>query len=103
MSYPTDFSTAAFAIVHGTDALNRAMTYAEQLTSDIIDHNEMIGAVLRRAIAEIKEIGEPDRYLARGYDYSDALMLLEDITPDTSPAGRDGLADWAMDVAREAI
>jgi len=46
-----------------------------------INQNAVIAGIINAMTEMIKSIGEPDLYLADGYDYASVLSLLADLTP----------------------
>lgn len=46
-----------------------------------INQNVIIARTIKAAIEMIKKVGEPDLYLADGYDYDSMLSILADLTP----------------------
>ena len=46
-----------------------------------IDQNAIIAGIINAMTELIKKVGEPDLYLADGYDYASMLSILADITP----------------------
>ena len=56
-------------------------TLRDDAVGDIIAHNRRIAAALNACRKQIEAIGEPDACMAQGYDFSDILSMLRDITP----------------------
>ena len=46
-----------------------------------INKNAIIAGIINAMVELIKKVGEPDLYLADGYDYGSMLSILADITP----------------------
>ena len=46
-----------------------------------INQNAVIASIINAMTELIKKAGEPDLYLADGYDYASMLSILADITP----------------------
>ena len=57
-----------------------ANTAADERAAETFALNRQVAAILHRAAVEIAALGEFD-WMARGYDYVDAMTLLADITP----------------------